>query len=75
MIGQNDTSGEKFTLEDVDAVASFAISQGLAGVHYWSYDRDVDCGQGYASSTCNSMGNGYSGPRGYLSRFITDGLK
>jgi hypothetical protein len=75
MIGQNDTWGETFTLEDVDTVATFVISQGLAGLHYWSYDRDVDCGQGFASSSCNSMGTGYSGPRGYLSRLIRDGLK
>ena len=47
-------------------MASFAISQGLAGVHYWSYDRDVDCAPGSASATCNSMGNGYAGPHGYL---------
>jgi hypothetical protein len=74
MIGHNDASGEAFTLQDADTVASFARSQGLAGVHYWSYDRDVDCPVGAASATCNSMGNGYAGARGYLSRFLKDGL-
>lgn len=39
-----------------------------------SYDRDVDCPAGSASSTCNSMGNGYAGDRGFLKRFLTDGL-
>jgi hypothetical protein len=74
MIGGNDASDEHFTLDDADAVAKFAISQGLAGVHYWSYDRDVDCAVGSASATCNTMGNGFAGPRGYLKRFLGDGL-
>jgi len=74
MIGGNDVSGEQLTLADVDTVASFAIAQGLAGVHYWAYDRDVDCAMGPASPTCNSMGSGYAGHHGYLKRFIVDGL-
>jgi hypothetical protein len=74
MIGQNDAAGEKFTLQDADAIAAFAIAEKLAGVHYWSYDRDTDCGAGGASSTCSSMGTGYAGPRGYLSRFLKAGL-
>ena len=63
-----DASSEKFTTADAHTVAHFAISQGLAGVHYWSYDRDVDCAAGSASPTCNSMGSGYSGPHGFLKR-------
>ena len=74
MIGQNDNPAEQFTLADADTVAHFAISQGLAGVHYWSYDRDIDCAAGSASATCNSMGSGYAGPHGYLKRFLGDGL-
>ena len=72
MIGGNDAQGEQFTLADADTVASFAIATGLAGVHYWSYDRDVDCPAGSASPTCNSIGN--AGTRGYLKRFLGDGL-
>jgi hypothetical protein len=74
MLGQNDNSAEQLTLADADTVAHFAISQGLAGVHYWSYDRDIDCAAGSASATCNSMGTGYAGPHGYLKRFLGDGL-
>ena len=74
MIGGNDVSSEQFTLQDVDAIAQFAIGNGLAGIHYWSYDRDTDCAQGSASPTCNSMGSGYAGAHGYLKRFINDGL-
>ncbi|HEY1587184.1 MAG TPA: glycosyl hydrolase, partial [Polyangia bacterium] len=72
MIGGNDAQSEQFTLADADTVASFALSKGLAGVHYWSYDRDVDCPAGSASPICNSIGN--AGTRGYLKRFLGDGL-
>jgi chitinase len=74
MIGGNDVSDEKFTLADVDTVTAFAIAQGLAGIHFWSYDRDIDCALGYASPTCNSMGAGYAGPHGYLKRFSNNGV-
>jgi chitinase len=70
MIGGNDTSGEAFTLPNADTVKSFAASRRLAGVHYWSYDRDIDCAMGSASPTCNTMGSGYAGPYGYLQRFV-----
>jgi chitinase len=75
MLGGNDVQSEQFSLGDADAVASFASAHGLAGVHYWSYDRDVDCAQGSASATCNSMGNGYAGAHGYLKRFLAAGLR
>lgn len=41
MIAANDTSGETFTLADTDVMSTFVIQNGLAGVHYWSFDRDV----------------------------------
>ncbi len=74
MVGQNDASDEHFTLADADTVAAFVTSKGLAGAHFWSYDRDVDCAAGSASATCSSMGAGYAGPHGFLSRFLADGL-
>jgi len=73
MIGGNDAQSEQFTLADADTVAAFAVARGLAGVHYWSYDRDVDCPPGAASPTCNSIGN--AGTRGYLARFLAHGLR
>ncbi|HVZ73832.1 MAG TPA: glycosyl hydrolase [Polyangia bacterium] len=73
MIGGNDAADEKFMPADADTVAAFARESGLAGVHYWSYDRDVDCTQGYASPTCNSIGG--VGTYGYLKRFNAAGLK
>jgi len=72
MIGGNDAQDEHFTLANADAVAAFAIAHQLAGVHYWSYDRDVDCAPGYASPTCNSLGG--AGPHGFLHRFSASGL-
>jgi len=72
MIGGNDVQDEHFTLEDADTVSAFAIANKLAGVHYWSYDRDVDCPRGPASPTCNSLGG--VGARGFLARFIANGM-
>ena len=72
MIGGNDVQGETFTLADADTVAAFARAYALAGVHYWSYDRDVDCPPGAASPICNSMGG--AGAHGFLDRFRAAGL-
>ena len=67
MIGGNDITDEHFTLADVDRTMAFALAEGLAGVHYWSYDRDVDCPKGPASPICNSYGG--VGRHGFLERF------
>ena len=72
MIGGNDVVDEHFTLQDTDEMTAFAIANGLAGVHYWSYDRDIDCPKGPASPTCNSLGG--IGPHGFLKRFLANGL-
>jgi hypothetical protein len=72
MIGGNDAQDEVFGLADADTVAHFALTNGLAGVHYWSYDRDTDCPAGSASSTCNSLGT--AGSYGFLQRFLAAGL-
>lgn len=71
MIGGNDTPGETFTLPDVDAVVAFVRDNALAGLHFWSYDRDVDCPAGPASATCNSVGD--AGAYGFLKRFLAGG--
>lgn len=69
MLGMNDVTDEVFSLADADTVSAFAKQQGLAGVHFWSVDRDNDCQLTYASATCNSTGNG--GTLGYTKRFLT----
>ncbi|MGU7811558.1 glycosyl hydrolase [Burkholderia sp. AW49-1] len=70
MIGGNDVVGETFTPADARTVAVFVKQNGLAGVHFWSLDRDVDCAPGAASSTCNSIGG--VGTLGYTNQFADD---
>jgi hypothetical protein len=72
MIGLNDVTDEQFRLADVDAVVAWAKANGLAGLHYWSYDRDCDCARAVASDTCNSLGAAYAGTLGYFARFLAD---
>jgi len=69
MIGGNDTSGETFTIADVATVSSFVRQNGLAGVHFWSFDRDNDCPPGSASPTCNSYGS--AGTLGFTKAFLS----
>jgi hypothetical protein len=57
MIGQNDTSGEIFTLADASTVESYAAQQGIAWLSFWAEGRDNDgCpGSTTASSTCSGI--------------------
>lgn len=55
MIGQNDTSGEITTVSDVDTITNYAVANGLAGVHYWSLDRDTPCTKKTKSNACNGV--------------------
>ena len=73
MIGGNDVVSNVFRLGDVDTISRFALSEGLAGVHYWSYDRDLDCGPGPASPVCNTLSG--AGSLGFLRRFQAAGLR
>jgi Carbohydrate-binding module family 5/12 len=44
MIGQNDTSGEIFTEADAQTLVSWASSNGIGRLAFWSVDRDQPCG-------------------------------
>jgi chitinase len=70
MIGTNDNTDEVFSLSDVDTMSSWAVSNGIAGVHFWSLDRDTDCSLGTVSDTCN--GDPGAGVFGFANRFISD---
>jgi hypothetical protein len=70
MIGLNDNTSETFTAADVDTLTSYAISNGLAGLHFWSFDRDTPCSDDYASPTCNSISS--TTPLEYTNRFLSD---
>jgi len=69
MIGGNDTTNEIFTLANAATVSAFAVQNKLAGVHFWSFDRDKDCAPGYASPTCNTYG--LAGTLGFTNAFST----
>jgi chitinase len=72
MIGLNDNTSETFTAADVDTLTAYAADNGLAGLHFWSLDRDTPCATTttYASPTCNSV----SGTTAleYTNRFLND---
>jgi len=70
MIGLNDNTSETFTTADVDTLTSYAASNGLAGLHFWSLDRDTPCSATYASPTCNSVSS--TSPLQYTNRFLSD---
>jgi hypothetical protein len=70
MIGMNDATTEIFTIADVDTLSSYAASNGLAGLHFWSFDRDTPCSDTYASATCNSISS--TSPLEYTKRFMSD---
>jgi hypothetical protein len=57
MIGVNDVAANDFTLADAARLARYARERGLAGLQFWSLDRDTPCprpAQG-ASATCNGL--------------------
>ncbi|MCC6594910.1 MAG: glycosyl hydrolase [Rhodanobacteraceae bacterium] len=70
MIGLNDVVSETFTLADIDTLAAWARNNNLAGVHYWSLDRDTACAgsSGSASPICHSV-DGLQ-PLAYTQRFL-----
>jgi chitinase len=70
MIGMNDTTSETFTTADVDTLTAYVVDNGLAGLHFWSLDRDTPCSDTYASPTCNSVPS--TTALEYTNRFLTD---
>ena len=61
MIGIND-DGSTFTVSDASTVASWAASNGIGRLAFWSVDRDQACPGGAtggaASSTCSGVSQG-----------------
>jgi hypothetical protein len=72
MIGLNDNTSETFTPADVDTLTTYVASNGLAGLHLWSLDRDTPCATTttYASPTCNSDSG--TTPLEFINRFLSD---
>lgn len=73
MLGENDVASNVFTVEDAEMLARFAHERGLAGLHYWSLDRDTPCPPGAprVSATCS----GVSEPAGAFGRAFAAGLR
>ena len=55
MLGRNDTAGSVTELEDVRTVARLARARRLAGLYYWSLDRDKPCRDATPRSDCSGM--------------------
>ena len=72
MVGLNDATSETFTPADVDTLTSYATGNGLAGLHFWSLDRDTPCATTttWASPTCNSV-SGTTALQ-YTNKFLSD---
>ena len=57
MLGVNDVVSNVFTPQDAFRLSRYAREQGLAGLHYWSLDRDQPCANGatVVSPSCSSL--------------------
>lgn len=55
MIGMNDVTDELFSQQDTDVMVQWAQANQLAGLHFWSIDRDRPCSYAYASPICSSV--------------------
>ncbi|MBA5636989.1 glycosyl hydrolase [Duganella sp. LX20W] len=73
MIGVNDVRENVFTVADARTVAQAARRMKLAGLHFWSLDRDTPCPVPTigAQATCSSMPGT---PGGAYGRAFTTGL-
>jgi len=66
MIGVNDVPLNDLTLQDAKVIARYARDKGLAGIRFWSLDRDQPCARppSGASPRCSGLENvpalGYS---------------
>lgn len=60
MIGVNDVVENVFTLDDAKALAGLVRRHRMAGLHFWSLDRDTPCtgGTNDVSPTCHSLPDG-----------------
>jgi hypothetical protein len=57
MLGVNDVANNDLRLEDAKVIARYAIQRRLAGVRFWSLDRDRPCPRAPsgASPVCNGL--------------------
>lgn len=71
--GVNDNPDEVFTLKDMDTMVKYAVEHNLAGIHFWSLDRDTPCPATHGKQTeapvCNGTGDP---PLAYTRRALHD---
>jgi Glycosyl hydrolases family 18 len=75
MIGQNDSSGEIFTLADASTVESYATQRGIGLLSFWAEGRDNDgCpGTTSAESTCSGISQSNGAFTEAFQAFTSDG--
>lgn len=72
MIGVNDSPGNRVRLPDAVRMARFVRDHGLAGLHYWSVDRDNPCAAEQARADCSGI---TEAPRGAFAQAFALGLR
>jgi hypothetical protein len=71
MLGVNDVRENNFGLDDARRMAHDARAHGLAGVHFWSLDRDRSCAPadtGSVSPVCHGLAG--MEPLGFARAFV-----
>ncbi len=56
MIGNNDSAGEVVTLQNARDIVSWARSNGVGRLAFWSIGRDQPCAGGGVSPNCSGLG-------------------
>jgi len=69
MIGQNDIAGEVFTTADATQLTTFAKTNHLGRLAFWSANRDVQCSQGVKTSVDNLCSGVLQSPNQFASTF------
>lgn len=72
MLGVNDVVSNVFTPTDAEALARGARELGLAGLHFWSLDRDMPCPGGAAVVAPNCHGLAGIEPRAFTKILLAD---
>jgi hypothetical protein len=70
MVGVNDVVENVFTPDDATALAQFVRSGNLAGLHYWSLDRDKPCAEGVTQVSPECSGLHQVPELAYLQSFL-----
>ncbi|WP_108650942.1 glycoside hydrolase family 18 protein [Dongshaea marina] len=72
MIGQNDTQGEITSTQDIQTITQWAKTHELAGLHFWSFDRDTPSAATTSAPFAIPTGSGTNEPAlGYTQAFLS----